>query len=167
MPTAVAASTRFGNLIGHGALTAARKAWTTYYFVFIGIGVLDITVLTSLRHVIANSFTDDVVVRNIIIKILPVVAAAQMFDALACISNGLLRGLGRQRIGGWTNLGVYYGWAIPLSLVLTFGPLKMGLLGLWIGPLSGLGIVTVIVTLYMRFTDWQAAVDEARAREED
>jgi MATE family multidrug resistance protein len=87
-----------------------------------------------------------------------------MFDALACLVNGLLRGLGKQKVGGWVNLGVYYTWAIPLSLLLTFGPLKLGLLGLWVGPLSGLGIVTVIITLYLKWSNWQKAVDEARAR---
>jgi MATE family multidrug resistance protein len=164
MPVAVAASTRFGNLIGHGAVTAARKAWRIYYAVFIGIGIFDIVVLTSLRHVIARSFTDDVDVQYIIITTIPVVAAAQMFDAMACLVNGLLRGLGRQKVGGWVNLGVYYAWAIPLSLLLTFGPPKLGLLGLWVGPLSGLGIVTVIVTLYLKWSNWQMAVDEAKAR---
>lgn len=165
-PCAVAATTRFGNLIGHGALTAARKACVLYYVIFVCIGAFDIVVLTSLRYVLANIFTDDDVVRDIIIATLPVVAVAQMADALACIANGLLRGLGRQKVGGYVNLGVYYVWAIPLSLLLTFGPPNLGLLGLWIGPLSGLGIVTVVVTIYIKLSDWQKAVDEARARDE-
>ncbi|TAQ89055.1 hypothetical protein B7494_g2628 [Chlorociboria aeruginascens] len=162
----IAASTRFGNLIGHGALTAARKACVVYYVVFVGIGIFDIVLLTSLRHVLAGIFTNDSVVRDMIIETIPIVAAAQMFDAMACIVNGLLRGLGRQRVGGWVNLGVYYAWAIPLSLLLTFGPPNLGLRGLWIGPLSGLGMVTVIVSIYLKWSDWQKAVDEARAREE-
>lgn len=166
MPVAIAASTRFGNLIGRGAVAAARKTWRIYYAVFIGIGILNVIVLTSLRYVIARSFTDDKQVESIIITIIPIVAAAQMFDAMACLVNGLLRGLGKQKVGGWANLGVYYAWAVPLSLLLTFGPPKLGLLGLWVGPLSGLGLVTIIVTLYLKRYNWQKAVDEAQAREE-
>ncbi|CAG8958070.1 hypothetical protein HYFRA_00000414 [Hymenoscyphus fraxineus] len=167
MPTSVAASTRFGNLIGHGALTAARKVWRIYYIVFVGIGLFDLTMLTLLRRPIANFFTEDPTVRDIIVSVLPIVAANQMFDAFAILSSGLLRGMGRQRIGGWINLGVYYIWAVPLSLFLAFGPLHMGVFGLWIGPLSGLGIVAGILTLYMRYTDWQKVVAEARARVEE
>ncbi|KFX94774.1 hypothetical protein V490_04179 [Pseudogymnoascus sp. VKM F-3557] len=164
MPAAIAASTRFGNLIGCGAVATARQTWRIYYAIFVGIGIFDVIALTSLRHVIARSFTDDKDIQYVIITTIPVVAAAQMFDSLACLVNGLLRGLGKQKVGGWVNLGVYYAWAIPLSLLLTFGPLKLGLLGLWVGPLSGLGIVTVIITLYLKWSNWQKAVDEAIAR---
>lgn len=165
-PTSIAASTRFGNLIGYGALDAAWTAWKTHYLIFMGIGTFDVVLLTSCRHLIAALFTTDDTVRAIIATVLPIAAAAQFFDALLAISNGLLRGMGRQKIGGWVNLGVYYLFALPLSFFLTFGPPQMGLGGLWIGPSSGLGCATIIMATYMRFTDWEKAVEDARAREE-
>ncbi len=165
-PTAVAASTRFGNLIGLGNLPAARIAFKTYYTMFVAIGTFDIILLTSLRHVIAQVFTDDLVVRKTIVAVLPIVAAAQLFDAFCALSNALTRGLGRQAIAGWVNLGVYYCFAIPLSLLLTFGPPKMELSGLWTGPLIGLGMVATILYFYMRLSDWSKAVEDAREREE-
>ena len=165
-PTSIAASTRFGNLIGQGNIPAARIAFKTYYSIFIAIGIFDIILLTSLRHVIALAFTDDPVVRQIIVVVLPIVAAAQLFDALSGLSNALTRGLGRQAVAGWVNLGVYYGFAIPLSLLLTFGPPRLELSGLWTGPLIGLGVVATLLYLYMRFADWSKAVEEAREREE-
>jgi multidrug resistance protein, MATE family len=165
-PVSIAASTRFGNLIGYGALKAARTAWRAHYLLFAAIGLFDLVLLTSLRHVIAAVFTPDKVVREIIATVMPVVAAAQVFDALVAISNGLLRGLGRQKFGGWINLGVYYLFAIPLSALLTFGPPHLELEGLWIGPCLGLGMGSLIMGLYMRFTDWEKAVEDARAREE-
>lgn len=166
MPTAIAASTRFGNLIGLGDLPSAKVAFKAYYSIFFAIGIFDIIVLTSLRHVIARVFTDDQVVRTLIIEVLPIVAAAQLFDALGVLSNALTRGLGRQKIAGWVNLGVYYLFGVPLSLLLTFGPSHLGLTGLWIGPLIGLGMSGLILYLYMRYADWSKAVDEARLREE-
>jgi len=163
-PTSVAASTRFGNLIGQGDLPAARIAFNTYYVIFIAIGIFDIILLTSLRHVVAQAFTDDPAVREIIVVVLPIVAAAQLFDALCALSNALTRGLGRQAVAGWSNLGVYYCFAIPLSLLLTFGPPRLELRGLWTGPLIGLGIVAAILYTYMRLTDWNKAVEEAHER---
>lgn len=165
-PTSIAASTRFGNLIGLGDLVAARTAFNTFYIIFLGIGLLDVTLLTTLRHVIARSFTDDPVVRDLIIAVLPLVAAAQLFDAMCTISNGLTRGLGRQKIGGWVNFLVYYVFGVPLSLLLTFGPAKMELTGLWIGPLIGLGLTASILYVYMLYADWGLAVEDARNREE-
>lgn len=165
-PISIAASTRFGNLIGYGALEAARIAWKTHYLIFVCIGTFDVLLLTSCRHLIAALFTKDDAVREIITLVIPIAAAAQFFDALLAISNGLLRGLGRQKIGGWVNLGVYYLFALPLSFFLTFGPAQMGLGGMWIGPCSGLGCATIVMATYMRCTDWQKAVDDAREREE-
>lgn len=165
-PTSIAASTRFGNLIGLGDLIAARTAFNTFYVIFLGIGLFDVTLLTSARHVIARSFTDDPVVRGLIVAVLPIVAAAQLFDAMCAISNGMTRGLGRQKIGGWVNILVYYVFGIPLSLLLTFGPSRMELIGLWIGPLIGLGLTAIILYVYMRYADWSLAVEEARGREE-
>ncbi|ETN43277.1 uncharacterized protein HMPREF1541_02436 [Cyphellophora europaea CBS 101466] len=165
-PISIVASTRFGNWIGYGALNAARKTWRTHYMLFICIGLCDLALLTSLRHVIAGVFTSDEVVRAIIVRVLPIVASAQLFDALLAISNGLLRGLGRQKIGGWINLAVYYVFALPLSFVLTFGPPKLDIEGLWIGPCLGLGLGAFTMWSYMKLTDWTKAVEDARAREE-
>ena len=165
-PISIAASTRFGNLIGHGALPAARKAFRTHYVIFALIGIFDLTLFTSLRHVVPPIFTPDPDVQTIIAKVIPVVAAAQFFDSTTALSNALLRGLGRQKIGGWLNLGIYYLVAVPLSLFLTFGPAKMGLAGLWIGPCSGLGLCTIALTSYMVWTSWVAAAEDARTREE-
>ncbi|KAL6247974.1 hypothetical protein RBB50_005322 [Rhinocladiella similis] len=165
-PISIAASTRFGNLIGYGALKAARQTWRTHYLIFVCIGLFDVILLTSCRHVIAAIFTKEESVRAIIAQVIPVMAAAQLFDALVAISNALLRGMGRQKIGGWVNLGVYYLFALPLAFFLAFGPLHMGLSGMWIGPCCGLGCASLIMFTYMKFTDWEKAVEDARAREE-
>lgn len=165
-PISIVASTRFGNWIGYGALTAARQTWRIHYLLFVCIGLFDLAILTVLRHVIAGVFTADEAVRVIIVRVLPIVASAQLFDALLAISNGLLRGLGRQKIGGWINLAVYYVFALPFSVFLTFGPPKLDMEGLWIGPSLGLGLGAFTMWSYMRLTDWAKAVEDARAREE-
>jgi multidrug resistance protein, MATE family len=165
-PISIAASTRFGNLIGFGALKAARTAFRAHYVIFVFIGIFDICLLTSLRHVIPKLFTADPEVRSMIVGVVPIVAAAQFFDATTALSNALLRGLGRQSIGGYLNLGVYYLFAVPLSLFLTFGPPKLDLEGLWVGPCFGLMICTFCIGGYMCYTDWEGAVEDARRREE-
>lgn len=131
-PVAIAASTRFGTLIGCGDLESAVKLWVIYYTIFLGIGVFNTITLLALRPMIARSFTGDTNVQDLVFATIPFVAAAELFDTMSSIANALLRGLGRQKVGGLINFGVYYGWAVPLSLLLTFGPLKFGLAGLWV-----------------------------------
>lgn len=53
--------------------------------------------------------------------------------------NGLLRGLGRQNIGGWANLVFYYLIGLPISFGTAFG-LGWELGGLWTGVAIALGL---------------------------
>ena len=82
---------------------------------------------------------------------------------LSC--NGILRGLGRQQFGGYVQLFCYYVIAMPVSFGTAFG-LGWGLWGLWTGVAVALGLVASIEFIYLAKTDWQASVEEARARNE-
>lgn len=70
-------------------------------------------------------------------RVLPVCAVLQLFDSLAAVSHGLLRGIGRQGIGGYSNLFSYYFVALPISFATGWG-LKWKLEGLWFGVAVGL-----------------------------
>jgi MATE family multidrug resistance protein len=165
-PASIAASTRFGHLIGYGALNAARIAACTYAVIFVGIGLVDIALLVSLKDRIPPLFSKDPEVHAKVAEVMPVVAIVQSFDSTTALANGLVRGLGRQSVGGFINLGVYYILAVPLGLFLAFGPPQMSLAGLWIGPCTGLAAITFCEGAYIKRSNWQRAVDDARAREE-
>jgi multidrug resistance protein, MATE family len=185
-PASIAASTRLGNLIGSGSLRAARIAANTYYIVFVGIGLFDLSFLVALKDVIPKIFSNDDQVRRIVSTVMPLVATFQLVDSTTALCNGLLRGLGRQYIGGWTNLLVYYvvsgssticltdasssddisQFSIPASLFLTFGPPHLGLWALWTGPAAGLAAITIVVSIFLKRISWQKCVEEARWRSE-
>lgn len=93
--------------------------------------------LTALRHQIPLLFTDDAEVVAIVSNVLPLVAFMDIFDCLATMAHGLLRGIGRQSIGGYANLATYYIIALPLSIGLAFGA-GWKLTGLWSGVTFGL-----------------------------
>jgi MATE family multidrug resistance protein len=61
----------------------------------------------------------------------------QLFDGMASVSHGLLRGIGRQEFGGYANIVIYYLVALPISFGLGFG-LDWELTGLWVGVSFGL-----------------------------
>ena len=91
------------------------------------------------RYRIPLLFTKDSEVIEIVAHTLPVCAFMQLFDGMAAVSHGLLRGIGRQKFGGYINLLCYYLVALPISFCLGFG-LDWGLKGLWIGVTLGLGM---------------------------
>ena len=64
--------------------------------------------MAALRHKIPWLFTNEPDVVELAAAVLPVTAAFQLFDALAAQCNGVLRGLGRQNIAGWTSFIAWY-----------------------------------------------------------
>ncbi|KAF2714890.1 MATE efflux family protein [Pleomassaria siparia CBS 279.74] len=162
----VAVSTRLGNLIGAGSIQAARIATRTYVVIFLIMGLLDATFITSMRNILPQAFSDDPEVISIAASVVPVLAVFQVFDATTALVNSVLRGLGRQTIGGYVNLFVYYIVAVPLALFLCFGKPDLKLMGLWIGCVVGSSLITVIEGSYCKFTSWQKAYDDVVERGE-
>ena len=107
-PISIAASTRIANLIGATLSGAAKTSAKVALVAATVVGLFNMILLSSLRNFIPQLFTNDPDVIEMVAKILPLCAAFQLFDALAANSNGILRGLGRQKIGGWVNLFFYY-----------------------------------------------------------
>jgi len=163
-PLSIAGSTRVANLIGATLSDAARVSTRVTFTAAVFIGIMNVTLLSALKDYIPHLFTSDPEVVRIVSDILPLCAAFQLFDALAANCNGILRGLGRQEVGGYVQLFCYYVIAMPISFGTAFG-LGWGLWGLWTGVALALGIVAAIEFVYLYgFLDWSRSVEEARMR---
>ncbi|KAF2121175.1 mate-domain-containing protein [Lophiotrema nucula] len=162
-PMSVAASTRIANLIGATLAVPAKTAAKVAGVFAVFLGLFNVILLSSLRNYIPRLFTPDPDVIELVADLLPLCAAFQLFDALACTCNGILRGLGRQEIGGYVGLFAYYIVGLPISFGTGFGA-KWGLYGLWSGPALALGIVAAIEGLFISRTNWQRAVEDAHRR---
>ena len=138
-PLSIAASTRVANLIGATLSDAAKTSAKVAIVAASIVGIFNVILLSSLRNYIPQLFTNDQGVVDLVAQVLPLCAAFQLFDALAANCNGLLRGLGRQEIGGWVNLFCYYVVAMPISFGTAFG-LHWELEGLWTGVALALGL---------------------------
>jgi len=162
-PLSIAASTRVANLIGARLPGAAKTSAKVALIAGCLVGAFNLTLLRSLRFQLPYLFTDDEQVAEIVSNVLPVCAVLQIFDSMAAISHGLLRGIGRQGFGGFTNLFSYYLIALPVSFATGFG-LGWQLQGLWVGVTVGLITVASIELMYLYHADWDKAVVEAEAR---
>ena len=105
----IAASTRLANLVGAKLPNCARVAMKMSVFAACIVGTINMLVLGLFRHQIPKLFTSDADVHALIEGVLPLVAAFQLVDATATTCSGLLRGLGKQSVGGWVNIVAYYG----------------------------------------------------------
>ncbi|KIW15276.1 hypothetical protein PV08_05321 [Exophiala spinifera] len=162
----IAASTRIGTHIGAARLQAARMGLKVTLFAAILVGTVNMTLFVSLRGVIPSLFSSDPEVISNVASIIPLFAAFQMFDALATTCNGILRGMGRQEMGGYVQLFCYYVVALPVSFSLGFA-LDWQLWGLWTGVALGLALVSAIELAYIFHTDWERSIEEARLRNQE
>lgn len=103
------------------------------------VGSTNLLIFAIFRMHIPRVFTDDDAVVKMASQVIPVCAAMQIFDALAAVSHGILRGVGQQAIGGYANLFSYYLVALPISLSTAFS-LDWQLRGLWTGVTVGLAV---------------------------
>lgn len=101
------------------------------------IGLFNLVLYSTLRYHLPLLFTRDAKVVALVANVLPLVAVMQVFDGLSAGAHGILRGIGKQSIGGPANLISYYVVSLPISLALAFG-LGWRLEGLWLGVTVGL-----------------------------
>ncbi|EEU40239.1 uncharacterized protein NECHADRAFT_34138 [Fusarium vanettenii 77-13-4] len=135
-PMSIAASTRIANLIGAGLVDPAKMTAKVAFAAACIIGMFNLTLYTSLRYKLPLLFTKDEDVVELVGAVIPIVSVMQVFDGLAAGAHGLLRGIGKQSIGGPANLIAYYVLSLPISLTLAFG-LGWKLDGLWAGVTVG------------------------------
>lgn len=186
-PISIAATTRVANLIGATLSNAAKTSAKVAALGSILVGLFNAILLSLLRDYLPQLFTQDPEVISLVAGVLPLCAAFQLFDAAAASTNGILRGLGRQKVGGLVQLFCYYAIAMPISMCTFFG-LGWGLYGLWSGVALGLCLyvcfnislspssvpsyewltpnarVTIIESIFLYRTDWEKSVEDAKKR---
>lgn len=136
-----ASLTRIANFIGGQNLYSAKIATKVGIIVSVFVASLNGLVLFIFRYQIANMFTKDSDILELIVGLIdPIVAIVQIFDGVAAVASGILRAMGLQKIGGLINFLYYYAIGIPISLALSryYG---YGLEGLWIGIGIGMALI--------------------------
>ncbi|KAH6659363.1 mate-domain-containing protein [Truncatella angustata] len=162
-PISIAASTRVANLIGAKLANAARTSAKVAVFAAGGVAIFNVILLSSLRYELPKLLTTDEEVIDLVAQMMFLVAVMQIFDAMAAMAHGLLRGIGKQHFGGYANLFAYYAIALPISFGTAFG-LDWKLEGLWAGVTLGLFLVAAVEYWYIYTSDWEQSVREAEHR---
>ncbi|KAJ1333713.1 multidrug resistance protein MATE family [Microdochium nivale] len=162
-PVSIAASTRIANLIGANLVDAAKTSAKVAVVAGATISVMNMVLLFAFRNQLPLLFTSDARVSSIVVDLVPLCALMQVFDGVACMAHGLLRGIGKQSFGGYANLMAYYVVALPVSFGTAFG-LGWKLQGLWMGVTIGLIIVAAVEYWFVYVFDWNLSVRDAERR---
>lgn len=102
-----------------------------------GCGCILLSFFVAIRTKLPLLFSDNAEVVAIAVHAMPFLGMLMVGDALSLAAHGILRGIGRQRIGGPTNVVAHWFISIPLSGVFGF-LLGMKIKGLYTGFTIGL-----------------------------
>ncbi|PGH15813.1 hypothetical protein AJ79_02194 [Helicocarpus griseus UAMH5409] len=162
-PISIAAATRVSTLIGAGYSDAAKMAAKAAIGTSFAFGFMVAVFLTALRNQLPLLVTGNPEVVRLISSTLLMVEVSQLFDSLATSLNGILRGLGKQKIGGATAVFCYYVVGVPVSLALVF-KVHWNLIGLAVGTAIALVLIALIEGVFVATRNWEKISQEAILR---
>ncbi|GAA5902694.1 hypothetical protein JCM6882_004044 [Rhodosporidiobolus microsporus] len=160
----VAAAVRIGNLLGAQKPHLARVASRVTIAAATIISAVNSILLILLRNRWGNLFSSEPVIIEMVARVLPLVAAFQLWDGLSGAMGGVLRGAGKPTLGAIINTASYYVIGIPLGLAVTFSGPHWGLNGLWLGLTVALTFTGVSSTWIVWHLDWEAEAEKTRQR---
>ncbi|ELU16658.1 hypothetical protein CAPTEDRAFT_214524 [Capitella teleta] len=116
----VACAIRTGQCLGAGRPTEARSACYVSISCVFFVTVIPTTLYATLRYELPKLFTDDAEVIALAAELLPFVAFYNVFMNLSIVMRGVLRGIGKQRVGSVVITISYYVLALPIGSCLMF-----------------------------------------------
>ncbi|WCJ42397.1 MATE efflux family protein [Euphorbia peplus] len=158
-----AVSTRVSNELGAGQPRAARLAVCVASVIVIAEGVLVGLIIILGRKLWGYFYSNEEKVVNYLAQILILMAGAHFIDGIPSVLAGTARGCGWQKIGAIINLGAYYLFGLPCSVILAF-VYHLGGKGLWTGIIVALVSQTIGLLVITLRTNWEKESKKASDR---
>ncbi|KAJ2249277.1 ethionine resistance protein [Coemansia sp. RSA 454] len=154
-----ATATRIGNLLG---LNQPRRArYSAYVAISMGyiVGIICSILLFVNRKQWGYLYTRDHNVARVCAELMPYFSAVQTFDGMNGLVGGVMRALGKQRVGALVAFPSFWILGIPLGFYLALGPLQLEVIGLWLGLAAAVVAYTGAQQWYILFCiDWRHEV---------
>ncbi|CAL5418880.1 unnamed protein product [Camellia sinensis] len=148
-----AISVRVSNELGAAHPTAAKfsavvVAVTSF---LIGLFLALILIIGGKEH--PSFFSNDAAVKELVYELTPLLGLAIVVYSVQLALAGVAIGAGWQAYIAYVNLGCYYLFGIPLSLLTGF-KFNMGIKGIWWGVISGTVLEACVVLWIINRTNW-------------
>ncbi|KAL5718568.1 Protein DETOXIFICATION 29 [Ranunculus cassubicifolius] len=155
-----ATSVRVSNELGatHPRTAKFSVVVVVIYSSLIGI-ILSLTLIIS-RSQYPYAFTSSPDVRKLVNNLTPLLAFSVLINNVQPVLSGVAIGAGWQASVAYVNVGCYYVFGVPLGLILGYKT-NLGVMGIWIGMLSGTVVQTCILFSMTARTDWNKEASDA------
>ncbi|XP_056910643.1 multidrug and toxin extrusion protein 1-like isoform X2 [Takifugu flavidus] len=159
----VAASVRVGNALGAGNTERAKLSSKVSLIFTLAASCLVAVCLFATKDVIGYIFTADKEILRRVEAVMKMYGLIHIAEAFAAVTGGIVRGAGKQTVGAVCNLVGFYVIGLPIGASLMF-PVKMGIVGLWIGFLISVSVQAVFFTGFLYKLNWKKITEEALER---
>ncbi|KAJ2080727.1 ethionine resistance protein [Coemansia sp. RSA 988] len=153
------ATPRIGNLLGASRPRQARIS--SHVILYLGVFVCVITSASFVvwRQMLGEIYNSNPAVVSAMVEIMPIAGLFLTCNGLDDIFTAVLRGIGRQRFSANIVVPSYIFIGLPLSGYFAYGPLQLGVAGLWWGFCVGAAIATIIqFVVVVWYVDWDEEV---------
>uniref|UniRef100_A0A183AWZ4 Multidrug and toxin extrusion protein n=1 Tax=Echinostoma caproni TaxID=27848 RepID=A0A183AWZ4_9TREM len=149
--------------LGAGSSVGPRSVLSVALVTLWSASLVFIVIIVALRWHIPKIFTSEEGVIELSAKILPLLAAFQIFDGTVGVCSGAIRGAGLQLIGAAVCFVTLYVIGAPVSLCMVFLA-KYELEGLWVGLTLGTVLEGVFYCIITHTINWEKQVQLAQER---
>ncbi|KAG4987550.1 hypothetical protein JHK85_030533 [Glycine max] len=122
-----------------------------------GLAYRSALVMVAARGIWGPLFSHDVGIIKGVKKTMLLMGLVEVFNFPLAVCGGIVRGTARPWLGMYANLGGFYFLALPLGVVSAF-KLRLGLVGLFIGLLTGIVTCLTLLLVFIARLNW---VEEA------
>jgi MATE family multidrug resistance protein len=150
----IAATTLVGRYVGRENPEAVARSFRSAIVLGVGLGGLVALLFVTVPIPLLRIFTDETDVLSLGRPLLLIGALFQLFDAVAIISDGALRGAGDTRWPFVIEIVLAWGFFLPLAWFLAI-TLDGGLTGAWLGGLIHICLLALVLVLRFRSGAWQ------------
>ncbi|GMP82672.1 hypothetical protein CsSME_00036877 [Camellia sinensis var. sinensis] len=150
-------SVRVSNELGAAHPTAAKFSAVAVAVTSFLIGLFLAPILIIGGKEYPSFFSNDAAVKELVYELTPLLGLAIVVYGVQLALAGVAIGAGWQAYIAYVNLGCYYLFGIPLSLLMGF-KFNMGIKGIWGGVISGTVLEACVVLWIINRTNWNNEV---------
>ncbi|KAG2635558.1 hypothetical protein PVAP13_2NG364800 [Panicum virgatum] len=157
--TGVRVANELGASNGKGARFATIVSTTTSFIISLFISFLALI----LHDKLAIMFTTSEAVIQAVDSLSVLLALTILLNGIQPVLSGVAVGSGWQALVAYVNIGSYYLIGVPFGVLLAWG-FHYGVLGMWVGMISGTAVQTLILAYITLRRDWNAEALKASSR---
>ncbi|XP_058786330.1 protein DETOXIFICATION 27-like [Vicia villosa] len=156
-----ATGVRVANELGAGNAKGAKFATMVSVVNTVLVGFIFWLIIVAFNEKLALIFTSSLSVIQMVHELSFLLAFTILLNCIQPVLSGVAVGSGRQAVVAYINIGSYYLVGIPFGFLLGW-LLPSGIVGMWIGMMSGTVVQTLILAIITSRYDWEREVRKAQ-----